>query len=161
MPEPVAEPAQHLLDSFEPDEPHEASDEPTAIETSVSARASTSAEESMPAELTQPPEMSLPSGMAGYTPDVDSAVRRGVELRLEQELQRRRTRIPILITCGGLLTTTAILELLADPGSALAPTARGAPVVLFTGAGLVFLIAAVNILQARDAINAKRAGRPD
>lgn len=167
VPEPVAEPVQHTLDSFEPDQPHELADEPTPIEASTSTSTSTgtgttaSADEVVPADLTQPPELSLSSGMAGYTPDLDSAVQRGVELRLDQELQRRQTRIPILITCGGLLTTTAILELLADPESGLAPSARGAPVVLFIGAGLVFLIAAVNMLQARDATLAKRARRRD
>ena len=161
VPEPVAEPVQHPLDSFESEEPHELADEPTPIEASTSTGTTASADEVVPADLTQPPELSLSSGMAGYTPDLDSAVQRGVELRLDQELQRRQTRIPILITCGGLLTTTAILELLADPGSGLAPSARGAPVVLFIGAGLVFLIAAVNMLQARDATLAKRARRRD
>ena len=67
---------QHPLDSFESEEPHELADEPTPIEASTSTSTGTgttaSANEVVPADLTQPPELSLPSGMAGYTPDLDS-----------------------------------------------------------------------------------------
>jgi hypothetical protein len=71
----------------------------------------------------------------------------------------RRTAIPILLTCGGLMLAVAVLKFVVDPDSVLALLPAWTPIALAGVAVVVVSVAVLNMAQVRQQLAAERSAR--
>jgi hypothetical protein len=97
----------------------------------------------------------LPPTSGVSIPTFDAAA-----MTAQRGLHRKRTLIPILLTCGALLLATGGGRWVVSEDSAFRLLGAGASIAIASAGGLLIAVAALNMLQVRDQLAAEAAQRP-
>jgi hypothetical protein len=80
------------------------------------------------------------------------------DLRAERQIHKRRTLIPILLTCGVLMPAVGALKWVRGPESPFAAWPLWAPIALIACGVVLLLLASGNMIQVRQMMRGAKRG---